>query len=1001
MKSQRSLLFYLTVFAVALTLPLFALVTLATYKFSAAERERLEAQADSANQEILLLINDELSTITALLQGLSTARSLQEDDYSRFEEQARELAKLSRRHFVLYDLAGQQLVNTRVAYGTPLPHTADPEIATATKAHQEVYVSNLFTGAITKQPTLQVAVPIRRNGEKIGILSSTFFPERLVELLRQGLPEGPFFATILDRNGTIIARSVMPEHTIGKPLPALAEGSKGVKGTLSFVNAQGIPIFAFWRRPEISNWVVAAAVEQAALTAPLTRSLIILGGLSAVFALAALAVATWIAVKILRAKSMLVEAAEAVGAGRVIPAPTTPLGEFDRIGQALADTSRSLSEKSLELQRSNQELERRVEKRTCELKSKTALLETTLDTMTQGLIVIDASEHVPVCNAQARRLLDLPDELMDKHPSIDALLEFKESRGEFANCPLQSVQLLRPKVGDELFIYERARPNGTILQVSTVPIQGAAGFVRTYTDITEQRVHARELEIAKDAAEAANRAKGDFLANISHEMRTPLNAIIGYSELLYGNTRAPPEMRRHAERIHGAGAAHLSLVDNVLDLGKIDAGIIDIRNEPFAIDALVSDAVSLVQPAATDKNLRLDVHVNTAMSKVFGDRDRLRQILLNLLGNAIKFTAAGHVSLEVCSRETADGSAPLHFSVTDTGIGIAQSEQSELFQRFHQVDPAMDRKYGGAGLGLAISKQLVERLGGRIGLTSTLNAGSTFWFEVSVVSADGVVADSGSRAERSVQRAARILVAEDVVLNQDLARELLEVAGYSVEVVSNGREAVEAVRGRNFDVILMDLSMPEMDGLSATQQIRQAGIDSQTTAIVACTANVLPAQVVSFREAGIDAYLRKPLRRTELYRTIERLLEHTMVDDTEPADTPAEDTDAPNIWSLIQLLGPERIIVALERLNEELRNLSIDDLSDPSDQNRLARQAHAIISTACMLELTELSERCRELENACRESLNVAHALERLKPAIARALAEGERLRKDVERFAA
>ncbi len=290
--------------------------------------------------------------------------------------------------------------------------------------------------------------------------------------------------------------------------------------------------------------------------------------------------------------------------------------EADRIGHALADASHAIAEQAGELQRTNQELEARVEARTRELAAKTALLETTLDTMTQGLIVIDGAERIAVCNRQARTLLDLPKVLMDTRPTIDELLAFKNARGEFALCTNRSFQLLKPRVGDELSVYERERPNGIVLQVATVPIGDGAGFVRTYSDVTESRCHARQLEEAKSAAEAANRAKGEFLANISHEMRTPLSAVIGYSELLLKSGEGGQNTQRYANRIHGASSALLSLVDDLLDLGKIEAGVIDIpqRIVPArrAVERCARDRSSdcARQGPATDRGRgRLDRHV--------------------------------------------------------------------------------------------------------------------------------------------------------------------------------------------------------------------------------------------------------------------------------------------------------------------------------------------------------------------------------------------------------
>ncbi len=356
-------------------------------------------------------------------------------------------------------------------------------------------------------------------------------------------------------------------------------------------------------------------------------------------------------------------------------------------------------------------------------------------------------------------------------------------------------------------------------------------------------------------------------------MRTPLNAIIGYSELLLKSSEGDGYTQRYATRIHGAGSALLSLVDDVLDLGKIEAGVIDIRSEPVRLDALLSDVLAIVRPTALDKGLHLDETVDVWIDTFVSDRTRLGQILLNLLGNAVKFTPAGSIVLAVTQQQARDGRCVLRFAVTDTGIGIAPSELTTLFQRFHQVDPSMQRRYGGAGLGLAISKQLVERLGGRIGVESEPGRGSTFWFEVEGAPVSQAAHAQASAASSETEReagSARVLVVEDVVLNQELARELLESAGYAVDVVANGRDAVAAAGPGTYDVILMDLSMPEMDGLTATRYIREAEAGARRTPIIAYTANVLPAQVLALREAGLDAYLRKPLRSADSSRSSRR-----------------------------------------------------------------------------------------------------------------------------------
>ena len=478
----------------------------------------------------------------------------------------------------------------------------------------------------------------------------------------------------------IVARSVKPEMFIGKPFPELAEATQGAKGSISLLDQEGVPIFGHFRRSAVSGWVVTAAVEQAAIEAPLTQSLQILALAAAALTAMAVGGGWWVGRSLTGAHRSLVASAEAVGQGRPIAPPKTYLHEANLVGEALAAASRSISSQAVEMQRANRELEQRVASRTQELALKTALLETTLDSMKQGLIVIDSEGRVPICNPQARALLDIPDGFIAARPTVDDLIALQDERGDYDSLPPEQRRLLRP-ASDDVTIFERQRRNGTVLEVQTVPIPGGRGFVRTFADITRRRRYERELEDARKEAEEANRAKSDFLATMSHEMRTPLNAIIGYSDLLLHSTDLNHDARRRTERIQNASSALLALVDEILDLGKIEAGIFDIREEPFSLPKLVNDAISIVRSSAVDKSLDLSVSLDTSAGDLFiGDQNRIRQILLNLLKNAIKFTHSGGVNLTVTQCLDAASQHVVRFSVMDTGIGIAKDAQPRSVQ---------------------------------------------------------------------------------------------------------------------------------------------------------------------------------------------------------------------------------------------------------------------------------------------------------------------------------
>ena len=397
-------------------------------------------------------------------------------------------------------------------------------------------------------------------------------------------------------------------------------------------------------------------------------------------------------------------------------------------------------------------------------------------------------------------------------------------------------------------------------------------------DVTERKLAEGKLvaanseaQRARQEAEKANAAKGEFLARMSHEIRTPLNCIIGFTDILLENYK-DSSLTRRLTLIQDAGELLLTVVNDILDFSVMEADAIRMNLVSTCPRGVVKSVVDMLAGLAERKSIAIEYQIDPVTpERVIADEKRLRQVLLNLLGNSVKFTEEGSISLKLTCDEMFDGAARLRFAVKDSGIGIAPEHQARVFLRFDQVDGSIARRFGGTGLGLTICKQIVDAMGGEIGLESQLGIGSEFWFTVNVpIALPDRPTDQKPTTPAGKRAPLRLLLAEDLEVNQELIKAVLESLGHRVDIASNGAKAVEMVKANRYDIVLMDVQMPVVDGIAATRSIRASTHSSHDIPIIAMTANVLPDQVQSLKKAGMDDHVGKPFKRAELEAVIAR-----------------------------------------------------------------------------------------------------------------------------------
>ncbi|WP_058301382.1 response regulator [Gorillibacterium timonense] len=533
-----------------------------------------------------------------------------------------------------------------------------------------------------------------------------------------------------------------------------------------------------------------------------------------------------------------------------------------------------LHEQTIQLEKANRELLLTTHNLTKAEAQARVIRETSIDTM----ITFDNGGTILKINPAAETMFGYKEEeLLGQHislviPSIHELEACPERNGG------ETLKYTTGKLSELILWQKNGSEFPAEIQIGEAFIGDDHLFAITVSDITERKKSEQELIKAKEAAEIASKVKTEFLAMMSHEIRTPMNGVIGMTDLLL-ETELTTDQRELAEVIRKSGDALLSVINDILDFSKIESGKMELENEPFALEACVAETFDLFTAKSRKRNLDMQFFMDPRLPEyIMGDITRLRQILINLVGNAVKFTLNGSVYVMVSLVDEQEDRVKLEFVVKDTGIGIAPDKLDRLFKPFSQLDSSMTRKYGGTGLGLAICKTLVDLMEGDIRVDPDSEIGATFLFTIVadkvdpqlLVALEQPVANEEEPAPSSGPgRSLRILVAEDNLVNQKLMLRILECMGHDVEIAETGKQTVQMALSREYDVLFMDIQMPEMDGIEATKEIVKQLPKGRRPKIIAMTANVLKEEKERCLAAGMEGFMGKPVKGNQIRQMLD------------------------------------------------------------------------------------------------------------------------------------